>query len=102
MVFVDNLPEDRSCRIIGSQLLRSGTSVGANYFEARAASSRKDFANFFNYSLKSANETKFWLEILIEAEKCAAQEGTDLYQEVSEIANIFGSSLLTLRRRNKF
>jgi four helix bundle protein len=97
--FIDSLPNDRTCRVIGDQLMRSGTSIGANYFEARAASSKNDFTNFFNHSLKSANESKFWLEILIDVNKCNIQEANNLLKEVSEIANIFASSILTLKGR---
>ncbi len=97
--FIDSLPNDRTCKVIGDQLMRSGTSIGANYFEARAASSKNDFTNFFNYSLKSANESKFWLEILMDANKCNIQEANKLLREVSEIANIFASSILTLKGR---
>jgi len=64
IAFLDTLPQDTLSRTIVSQLLRSGTSVGANYIEAQAASSRKDFANFLQHALKSANESKFWLAIL--------------------------------------
>ena len=95
--FIDLLPQERTCNIIANQLLRSGTSIGANYFEARAASSKNDFINFFNHSLKSANESKFWLEILIEAKKCNEEKARKLFKEVSEIANIFASSILTLK-----
>ncbi len=95
--FIEALPESRTIRIVSDQLIRSGTSIGANYFEARAASSRNDFANFFRHSLKSANESKFWLEILIENNKCNELEANKLLKEVTEIANIFGSSLLTLK-----
>ncbi|MFH0838666.1 MAG: four helix bundle protein [Candidatus Omnitrophota bacterium] len=94
---IDSMPNERSCRIIGDQLLRSGSSVGANYFEARAASSKNDFINFFTYSLKSANESKFWLEILIDSNKCDIRQAKTLLQEISEIANIFASSILTLK-----
>ena len=97
--FVDSLNNDRTCRVVGDQLMRSGTSIGANYFEARAASSKKDFTNYFNYSLKSANETKFWLEILMDAKKCDFQRAEVLYREVTEIANIFAASILTLKGR---
>jgi len=45
--FIDNLQKDRTTRIISTQLLRSGTSIGANYFEARSSSSKKDFTNYF-------------------------------------------------------
>jgi four helix bundle protein len=99
--FIDSLPNDRACRIIADQLLRSGTSIGANYFEARAASSKNDFVNFFTYSLKSSNESKFWLEILIDAEKCNSQVALPLLKEVAEISNILATSILTMKGRNK-
>lgn len=98
--FIDSLGNDRTCKIIGDQLMRSGTSIGANYFEARAASSKRDFTNFFNYSLKSANESKFWLEVLIDAKKCDIHRAKELLKEVSELANIFASSILTLKGKN--
>ena len=47
--FVENLPENRTTRIIGDQLIRSGTSILGNYIEAYASSSRKDYTNFFNH-----------------------------------------------------
>ncbi len=56
--FIDKLPKDSVCGIISKQLLRSGTSILANYIEANSASSKKDFINFFTHSLKSANESK--------------------------------------------
>ena len=77
--------------------MRSGTSIGANYFEARAANSKNDFINFFNHSLKSANESKFWLEILIDANKCNLQIAKNLLNEATEIANILASSILTMK-----
>jgi four helix bundle protein len=100
--FLDSLPNDRICRIIGDQLLRSGTSIGANYFEARSASSKNDFTNFFNHSLKSANESKFWLDILIDASRCNVQHAGKLLQEANEISNIFASSILTLKGKKGF
>jgi four helix bundle protein len=48
VAFIDSLPPGQSTKIIGGQLLRSGTSVGTNYFEAIAASSKKDFINYFS------------------------------------------------------
>ncbi|MBI3638499.1 four helix bundle protein [Candidatus Wolfebacteria bacterium] len=52
--FIDKLPRDSVCGVIGKQLLRSGTSVLANYIEANSASSRKDFINFFTHSFKKS------------------------------------------------
>lgn len=95
--FIDSLPNDRTCGIVADQLLRSGTSIGANYFEARAASSKNDFINFFNHSLKSANESKFWLDLLMETRKCDIQQAQALLREVTELANILASSILTLK-----
>ena len=63
--FLDTLPEDNVSRRLGDQLLRSGTSIIANYVEGQAASSKRDFTNFFNICLKSANESKVWLALLL-------------------------------------
>lgn len=95
--FVDSLPKDTSSQAIGNQLLRSGTSIGANYIEAQASSSKKDFTNFFHYSLKSANESKFWLAVLRDSKKAKKERVGPLLKELAQIANILGSSLLTLK-----
>ena len=60
---VDQFLNKRAAWVIADQLLRASTSIGANIIEAQAASSRKDFINFLNHFLKSANETKFWLAL---------------------------------------
>ncbi len=62
--FIDALPKDSVGNVMGKQLLRSGTSILANYIEANSASFNKDFINFFTRSLKSANESKVWLTLL--------------------------------------
>ncbi|MBW7897909.1 hypothetical protein B188_15840 [Candidatus Brocadiaceae bacterium B188] len=95
--FIDELPKGNTCKIIGNQLLRSATSIGANIIEASAASSRKDYTNFFNYSLKSANETKFWLALLRDSGKADKDRTNILLKETNEIANILASSILTLK-----
>lgn len=98
--FLSRLSNDPVIREIKSQLTRSGTSIGANYFEAEAASSKKDFQKFFHHALKSANESKFWLATLRDAElapKDAIKEIEDLLQETKELANILASSLLTMK-----
>lgn len=95
--FIDELPKGNTCKIIGNQLLRSATSIGANSIEASAASSRKDYTNFFNYSLKSANETKFWLALLRDSGKADKDRTNILLKETNEIANILASSILTLK-----
>ena len=100
--FIDKLPKDMSTQIIAKQLLRAATSIGANIIEAQASSSRKDFTNFFNYSLKSANETKYWLNLLKDANKADGDTINVLIKEVDGIANILGSSILTLKGKKSF
>lgn len=97
---IDSLPKDTSSQIFAKQVLRSSTSIGANYIEAQASSSKKDFANFFHHALKSANETKFWLAILRDTEKINKEEADNLIKELTEIANILGASLITIKGKN--
>ena len=87
---------DWSIQVIAKQLLRSATSIGANIIEAQAGSTKRDFTNFFSYALKSANETKFWIGLLRDSEKSNREKADELLQEVVQIANILGSSILTL------
>jgi len=95
--FIDKLPKDSVGSIMGNQLLRSGTSILANYIEANSSSSRKDFINFFTHSLKSANESKVWLCLLRDTNKGDKKELEWLLEELIEIANIIASSILTLK-----
>jgi len=97
--FLDKLPKDNVSKRLGDQLLRSGTSIVANYVEGQAASSKKDFTNFFNISLKSANETKLWLALLRDSKRAKEEDVEWFLDEVGEIANIFASSILTLKGR---
>lgn len=82
---------------MGKQLLRSGTSILANYVEANSASSKKDFINFFTHSLKSANESKVWLTLLRDVPKGNPKEIEVLLKELIEVANVLASSILTMK-----
>jgi four helix bundle protein len=95
--FLDELPNDNVSRRIGDQLLRSGTSIIGNYIEGQAASSKKDFTNYFNTSLKSANESKLWLALLRDSGRAKTEDVSRFLNELDEIANIFASSILTLK-----
>lgn len=101
--FIDGLDKkDFAVQIIAKQLLRSITSIGANVIEAQAGSTKKDFTNFFSYALKSANESKFWLALLKDSKKAKREDVELLLKEAAELANILGSSILTLRgKRNR-
>lgn len=100
--FLENLPKDYISQVIGKQLLRSATSIGANIIEARASSSKKDFANFYNHSLKSANESKFWLGLLKDSNKASIEKISPMLNETNELSNILASSILTMRGKRKF
>ena len=100
--FIDHLPNDNVSKRMGDQLLRSGTSILGNYIEGQSASSKKDFINFFNHSLKSANESKLWFAIIRDSKRAKSENITWFLKELDEIANIFASSILTLKGRNKF
>lgn len=100
--FLVKLPDTSVIREIKGQLTRSGTSTGANYFEAEAASSKKDYQNYFSIALKSTNESKFWLAVLRDSGLVSKEligECNELLNEAKEIANILGASILTMRRK---
>ena len=85
------------------QLIRSGTSIGANYFEAKGASTNADFRNFFSYALKSSNESKFWLALLRDCgliRKDLLPEIGLLLKETDEIGKILAKSIITIKRND--
>lgn len=96
---LETLPQDNASQVMTKQLLRSATSIGANIIEAQASSSKRDFANFFNYSLKSANESKFWLGLLKDSGKLKGEEISRLLDETNQIAKILAKSLITIREK---
>jgi len=95
--FLDRLPKDNVSRRIGDQLLRSGTGIIGNYVEGQAASSKKDFTNYFNTSLKCTNESKLWFALLRDSGRATPDEVAWFLSELNEFANIFASSILTLK-----
>jgi four helix bundle protein len=97
--FIETLSNDNVSRRLSDQLLRSGTSVIANFVEGQSASSKKDFINFLTISLKSANETKLWLALLRDTGKAAKKNSDWFLNEITEIANILASCILTLKSR---
>jgi|SRR5579871_3355722 len=101
LVLVDKFPIKQSSKVITDQLLRAATSIGANIIEAQAASSKKDFINFLNHALKSGNETKFWLALARDLDKKLIDEINELLKETEEISKILGSSISTLKGKNK-
>lgn len=85
---------------IVSQLVRSGTSVGANYCEAIGASSRKDFRNKIYICKKEIQETKYWLRILSNAEENVRDDARKLWKEAQEFTLIFEKIVSSLDKKN--
>lgn len=100
--FVNELPNRRAFWAIGDQLLRSATSIGANMIEAQASSSKREFIKFYEISLKSANETKYWLSLIRDSYTDFVHSCNKLIEENSEICNMLGASILTLKDKRKF
>ncbi len=98
------LPKNYIFEIIGKQLLRSATSVGANIVEAQAGRTRKDFVNYYHIALKSSNETKYWIAVLREKIRIQKDKGRieELLKEAKEISNMLGASLLTLKGKKDY
>lgn len=86
---------------MADQLIRSGTSVGANVIEAKAASSIKDYIRFFEYALKSANETMYWLQLISATTNAHQTECNRLDHEADEISRILASGIKTMKDSNK-
>lgn len=97
LALTDVLPQKRSAWVIADQLIRSATSVGANLIEARASSSRLEFKKFYEISLKSANETKYWLSLLSDSGLAKKEVVDNLLQEINELANMLAVGVLKLK-----
>ena len=87
--------------IISKQLLRSGTSIGANIEEAQASPSKKDFAFKIGISLKEARETRYWLKLLAES-SLSQVDITDYLQNIEELIKLMTSIVKTSAKRKSF
>ena len=94
---VGGLPRTDVASVVGRQLLKSGTSIGANYREANRAESREDFVHKSAIVLKECAETEYWLELCTRTELGVITERDTLLQEVRELLAIF----TTINRRAK-
>jgi four helix bundle protein len=91
------LPAKEEARIVGRQVLRSGTSVGANYRAACRARSKAEFISKLGIVLEEADETVFWLELLLEGGIVKHEKLDALLKEAQELTSIFVSSLCTAK-----
>jgi len=99
--FCAALKQDAISKPLLSQLIRSGTSVGANYMEANGASSRKDFRNKIAICKKESQETKHWLRMIAVAVPDATNEVKTIWNECQELTMIFQKITNTLNEKMK-
>ena len=93
--FVNLLQNEKKENIISKQLLRSGTSIGANVRESYNAQSKADFISKLHIALKEADETAYWLELLYESDIISSQYFDSLYSELKEIIALLTASIKT-------
>ena len=97
----DTLKRRGKAAPIISQMLRSGTSIGANIHEANYASSKADFINKFQIALKECYETDYWLDIFHDAGILTDEEFTDMYGQCSKIRKLLVASITTAKKNAK-
>jgi four helix bundle protein len=93
------LPNTDLARVIGKQLLRSGTSVGANYREACRARSNAELISKLGIVTQELDETIYWMELLVEGEVVPAARLAELQTEAEELLKIFVTSIKTTKQR---
>lgn len=98
--FCKKLHQDLVTRPLINQLVRSSTSIGANYMEANGASSKKDFVNKIFICKKEAQETKHWLRMLKSTSSDEREEIEKLWQEAQELTLIFQKIASTARKNS--
>lgn len=98
---IDKLPSKTSTKVIGYQLAKSGTSVGANYRAACRARSDKEFVSKLNIVLEETDETAFWLEIIQEMNWLESELVNKLWKEADELTAIFVTILKNTKARMK-
>ncbi len=94
---VSKLPKNQVARVIGGQLLRSGTSIGANYREASRSATKKHFISTMVIALREAEETLYWLELLADSNTMKPGLLTDLRNECNQLVAILAASVKTAR-----
>jgi len=94
---VEALPKSDTARIIGNQLLRSATSVGANYRSALRARSKADFISKIGIVIEETDESLYWMELLAEINLISKERLSELMQEANELTSIFVTTVKSTR-----
>lgn len=96
-----HLPNSKASNVLGNQVLRSGTSVGANVEEATAAFSTEDYIFKMNTALKEARETHYWLRMIRATELVKPARLEDIINEAEEIKKVLGSIVSKVKKKKK-
>ena len=96
-----NMKEHRKSSVLLNQLLRSGTSIGANIHEANYASSKADFINKFQIALKECYETDYWLGLFKETNMVTVAEYDSLFSQCSKIRKLLIASITTAKAQSQ-
>jgi four helix bundle protein len=97
---VETLPKNRTADVLGRQLIRSGTSIGANYRAACRGKSTADVIAKLRIVEEEADESAYWMELLIESGLVSEARLSELIQETNEITAMTVASIRTLQKRN--
>ena len=92
------IKEHKKSNVLLNQLLRSGTSIGANIHEANYASSKADFINKFQIALKECYETDYWLSLFKDTHMITSSEYENLYGQCSKLRKLLIASITTAKR----
>lgn len=95
------LPETTECRVIGKQILRSGTSVGAHVREGKRSRSKAEMISKTEVALQELEETIYWMELLVESGIVKPRRLAELMREANELTAILVTSVNTLKRRTR-
>jgi four helix bundle protein len=93
------LSKDKKEFVLSKQLLRSGTSIGANIREAHSAMSDAEFRAKMNIALKEASETEYWLELLQETDYLTKEQFSSIYQDSNELNKLLISIIKKLNQK---
>lgn len=97
--FYKYLCEEKKEYVLSKQILRSGTSIGANVRESKNAQSKADFISKLNIALKEADETEYWLEVMVKSDLIKENQVEKLVSDLKEIIAILVSSLKTMKSK---
>lgn len=101
MVLSRGLPRSVEASVIARQMIRSGTSVGANYRAACLAKSRADFISKMGIVLEEVDESRYWMELLVEGGLCSPETVAQLMREAAELTSVVAASIITARERQR-